>query len=161
MKIKKHFTCSIHVTFKKLLSGEWRMLDWQLWRLASLFLAKEQGKQGQEQGRHLPRCPLVSSLLCILSVLPRAPRGAADVGSPALPAEMPTEEVMTTTSHWPSWGRCCHPVVLGLSQPKGDQPTCSQQYEENEKRNREARDYFSRIMSIQTAWGGLLPGRKV
>lgn len=80
MKIKKHFTCSIRVTFKKLLSWGWRMLDWQLWRLVSLFIAKRQGKQGQEQGRRLPRCPLVSSLRCLLSVCPEPPREQQTLG---------------------------------------------------------------------------------
>lgn len=54
-------------------------------------------------------------------------------------------------------GQMPSPCVFGCSWPKGDQPTSSQQYEESEKCNREARDYFSRIMPIKTVWGGLFP----
>lgn len=64
------------------------MLDWQLRRLASLSRAKEQGKQGQEQGRHLLKCPLISSLLCHLCLV-HSTSGAADDSSPALPPECP------------------------------------------------------------------------
>lgn len=50
--------------------------------------------------------------------LPRAPQGAADIGSSALPVEMPREEVTTAASHQPSWGRHHHPVCLGAHSPR-------------------------------------------
>ena len=55
-------------------------------------------------------------------------------------------------------GQIPSPCVFGCSQPKGDQPTCSPQYEETEKCKRESRDYFSSIMPIKTVWVGLFPG---
>lgn len=116
MKIKKHFTFLIHVTFKKLLSWGWWMLNWQLRRLAYLFIAKEQGKRGQEQGSHPPRC-LPNSLLSLAPLcLAIIPWGAASVGSSALPEEIPMEELT-------SQGRCHHPECLGDQQTHGSS-TC-------------------------------------
>lgn len=47
--------------------------------------------------------------------------GAADFGSPALPAEMPKEKGMS--SHWSDWGRLCHLCVWVLTAQGGSWST--------------------------------------
>lgn len=147
MKIKKHFTFLIHVTFKKLLSWGWWMLNWQLRRLASLFIAKERAGTGQPptqmpsqfliiSGSSLPCHHPLGSSQCWLFCPPyRDAHGRIDK-----PGQMPSPRMSVWSTNmrfinmWP--------------------------YEGTEKCNTEGQDTFSRIMPNKTGWGRLVPGSR-